>query len=123
MLTQTGEWPAFDPRTTALLEEAPHSKDIAPDAPPAKASVRIVSYRNTRVEIDVVTDRPGLVVLNDVWRPWWRASVNGEPAEVMRANVIFRAVEAPAGRSKVVFEFEPIGGAVAQLGERLFGEN
>lgn len=118
-LIAEGAWPLFNPRTTVLLEAAPKGPARAVDAPNASASVRIVSYANTRVEIEVESDRPGLVLLNDVWHPWWTARLNGAPAPVLRANAIFRAVEAPAGHNRVVFEFRPFSGAMAELRARL----
>lgn len=79
----------------------------------------ISRYENTRVEIDVSTPRPGFLVLNDVWHPWWRAKVDGVPARVRRANVLFRAVAVPAGRHRVRFEFAPFAGAFAELSHKL----
>ena len=74
-------------------------------------SARLVRYANTEVIVEVDTPTGGLLVLNDVWHPWWRATVNGRRREIMRANVIFRAVFVPAGKSTVRFTFEPLRGA------------
>ena len=60
----------------------------------------------------------GFVVLNDVWHPWWSAFVDDLPAEVLRANVIFRAVQVPAGHYRVRFVFRPLRGALDQVGRR-----
>jgi hypothetical protein len=104
-----GRWPAADLRTTVLLEQVP--------APPARArgpgTVRIADYRNTSVTVDVDSPDGGWVVLNDLWHPWWFAEIDGKPAPVLRANVLFRAV---AGRHTVQFRFRPIAGALAALG-------
>ena len=120
----TGRWPDFDPRATVLLEadaDADASVGGVPDAPsvpePAHAPpvVSIASYRNTAVDIDVTTSRAGYVVLNDVWQSWWRVTVDNRPVEMLRANVMFRAVRVPSGRHRVRFEFAPLIGAVADL--------
>ncbi len=55
------------------------------------------------------------MVLNDVWHPWWRASIDGKSAEILKANVLFRAVVVPPGRHVVRFTFHPFSGAVAEL--------
>jgi hypothetical protein len=94
-----------------LLADAP--------APPATArragTVRILSYRNTEVVLEAESPDGGWVVLNDLWHPWWFADVDGRPAVLLRANVLFRAVAVPAGRHRVRFRFRPIAGAWAQL--------
>lgn len=116
--------PDFNPRAKVLLEKAP--EDIAfatPDAHrDAHAQVRIISYANTEVVIEVVSERAGFVLLNDVWHPWWTATVNDEESEILKANVLFRAVQVEAGRSIVKFTFRPFDGMIAELQKRLLGE-
>jgi hypothetical protein len=107
-------WPDADLRSTVLLAEAP----APPPATRRPGKVRIVSYQNTEVVLEVDSPDGGWVVLNDLWHPWWSAEVAGRPAELLRANVLFRAVAAPPGRHRVRFVFRPIAGAWAQLLER-----
>ena len=105
-----GVWPAADLRSTVLLERPP-----AGAAPRRPGQVRIVSYRNTEVILEADSPDGGFLVLNDLWHPWWLADVDGKPAEILRANVLFRAVAVPPGRHRVRFVFRPIAGAWAQL--------
>jgi hypothetical protein len=58
----------------------------------------------------------GWVVLNDVWHPWWFAELDGAPAPILRANVMFRAVAIPEGRHRVRFLFEPLRGLLREFG-------
>ncbi len=83
------------------------------------STATIANYHNAHVEIEVNTSKPGFVVLNDVWHPWWFATVDGLPAKIYRANAIFRAVKVGPGHHTVNFEFRPIEGAIAQLREML----
>ena len=110
-MTRDGNWPDVDPRRTVLLEQAP---DDAPAAP-AGGSARILRYQNTDISIEVDAPGGGFLVLNDVWHRWWRATVDGKPADILKANVLFRAVVVPAGKHTVRFSFHPFSGALTEL--------
>lgn len=113
-LIQSGAWPDVDVANTVLLETG----DLSPQASRRPGAVRIVSYRNTRVTIEVNSPDGGWVVLNDVWQPWWVATIDGAEAPLLRANSIFRAVAAPPGRHTIDMTFEPVRGALRQLAGR-----
>jgi len=98
--------------------------DKPPPAPPparVEGTVRIARYTNTEVIIDVESSSGGMLLLNDVWHPWWRASIDGNATEILRANAIFRAVQVPPGKSTVRFTFEPLCGAWQELREKVTG--
>ena len=104
----TGVWPDIDFRSTVLLDTAA----VRPHRSPGRA--RLVSYRNTEVVIEADSADGGWAVLNDVWHPWWRATVDGVPQPLRQANVLFRAVEVPPGQHRVVMTFHPFRGAIDQ---------
>lgn len=113
----SGRWPeGFDPRRTVLLEGQPGLAGGRADGRPG--TVAIARYANTVVDVDVTSPDGGFVVLNDVWHPWWRVSVDGRPARLLRANVLFRAVAVPPGAHRVSFSFHPFAGALAEVAER-----
>jgi hypothetical protein len=109
-ILKDGVWPDADLRSTVLLEGAP-----TVSAPRPPGTVRIVRYRNTEVLVEADSPSGGWVVLNDLWHPWWFAEVDGQPAELLRANVLFRAVAVPPGKHVVRFSFRPVAGAWRQL--------
>ncbi len=55
-----------------------------------------------------VEDSPGgfLLVLDPYW-PDWVATVDGAPAEIERADYLFRAIALPSGTHDVVMSYEP----------------
>lgn len=109
-MLQDGIWPDVDLRSTVLLEHAP-----AADTARLPGRARITSYRNTEVFVEADSPGGGWVVLNDLWHPWWFAEVDGKAAEILRANVLFRAVAIPPGSHVVRFTFRPLAGAWAEL--------
>jgi hypothetical protein len=107
-----------DPRQVALVESPPPSGftgvDIAADG-----TVEFVTNDPERVVLRVHATKPGFLHLTDQYFPGWRATVNGTPAPILRANFLFRAVEVPAGDSLVEFRYVPmslyLGAAVSLL--------
>jgi hypothetical protein len=117
-LLKTGRWPEFDPSRTVLLDGAARGTVYLSGMgaiPKEPDRVRIASYRNTEVILEAAGGRGGWVVLNDLWHPWWTAEVDGKPTPILRANVIFRAVEVPPGKHTIRFVFRPISGAWRQI--------
>jgi hypothetical protein len=72
-----------------------------------RSSADIVSWSPDRLEIEVDSDQPGIVMAHDIYYPGWVAEIDGRPARVLRANVLFRGVEVSEGHHVVVFRFEP----------------
>jgi len=104
-------WPDVDPRRTVLLKKAPVG---FPGGAVAGGSARLLRYANTEVVVEVEAPAGGILLLNDVWQPWWRADIDGADAEILKADVIFRAVVCPRGRHMVRFTFHPFAGAFAE---------
>jgi hypothetical protein len=118
-----------------LLEQVPDGFDLTPPVNQVhqgpngisergrdrSAAVRLVSYANTEVVIEVDAPRAGFLVLNDIWHPWWGATVNSAEVEVLKANVLFRAVQVAEGHSIVRFSFRPLDGMIADLKEKVLG--
>lgn len=70
--------------------------------------VRIVdASQPDRLGLEVALESPGLVVIADTYYPGWKASVDGEPASIFPANLLFRAVYVPAGEHRVALSYEP----------------
>jgi len=121
-ILKDGRWPQFDPRTTVLLEPVVAAMTAAGSAAPVVATaasgapaITMRRYENALVEIVAETAVPAFVVLNDVWHPWWSATLDGVPTPIHRANVMFRAVAVPPGRHVVHMRFTPVSGLLAQL--------
>ncbi|HSF31890.1 MAG TPA: hypothetical protein VLK82_15610, partial [Candidatus Tectomicrobia bacterium] len=78
-----------------------------PAAQPAEA--RAIHYWSNELAVDVVCPDDGWLLVTDRWSPGWKATVNGQPAEVFGGNFVYRAVRVRAGSNDVRFSYEPIG--------------
>ncbi|CAG1066292.1 hypothetical protein BAC1_01900 [uncultured bacterium] len=93
----------FDPATSVLLEKDPGAKMEIP----GNYSVEVVSYANNSSELKVTTDHEGIFVASESWYPGWKAFVDGVETELLKANLVLRAVKLNAGEHTVRFEYSP----------------
>jgi hypothetical protein len=96
----------LDPRRVAVVASPPPSGFVGGDV---TAAGRVIFARDDPEQVVLEVDAParGFVVLADQDFPGWQATVNGEPAAIVRADYVFRLVEVPAGRSTVDFRYRP----------------
>ena len=114
-LLEGHDWPQFDRAQEALVDVMSLQKlsadygahDGVPDPPEANSDVNIAAYHNNRVVLEVNTDRPGVVTLNDLYYPGWEIKVDGVRKPMLRINLLFRGVEVSTGHHVVEFDFRP----------------
>jgi hypothetical protein len=102
----TLESPDFDPTRQVVLAEAP---PVRMDGSAPVGSVRWIRREVSSMELRVEVDRPALLVLAENWTPSWEARVDGEPAPVLRANYVQRAVPLAAGQHVVELRYSAAG--------------
>ena len=73
----------------------------------ASSTTTVIVDEPERIIVETDAARPGLLVLTDTFYPGWRATVDGAPATLLRANYLFRAVHVPAGAHRVEFTYDP----------------
>ena len=119
---------SFRPNEEAILAEAPPgweawgtlTSSVEPVSPQATLNfdqVTMISYEPERVIIEADLASEGYLILTDTWYPGWRAYVDGTESSIIRANLLFRAIELLAGQHRVEFSYEPgslrIGAAIS----------
>ena len=100
--------PGFDARQVVILETQPDSPG-GPEYPGSIEGFALSFLRDTpnAVTIRAASERDGYLVLADTWYTGWRATLDGQPTVLWRANFSFRAVAIPAGEHVVEFRYEP----------------
>lgn len=96
--------PAFDPRRVVVLLRGSGLAAAEP-APPRPAVV--LERRPDRVVVEATVERPGVLVMPDAYDAGWRATVDGQPADLLRANGLFRGVALGPGRHRVELRYRP----------------
>lgn len=62
---------------------------------------------STTVKYDVESKNGGLVVFSEIYYPGWKATIDGQPAEIGRADYVLRAMNVPAGKHKIEMVYDP----------------
>jgi hypothetical protein len=105
--------PGFDPTAEVLLE----TPTLNLQSPVLNSQSLALQDTPNRVTIRASLDAPGYLVLADTWYPGWRATVDGEPTDSLRANHAFRAVWLEAGEHTVEMVYRPtsvlVGGVIS----------
>ena len=60
-----------------------------------------------RMGFEANLSEDGYVLLNEIDYPGWAATIDGQAAEILRANGLFRAVWVKAGVRRIEFRFWP----------------
>ncbi len=108
----------IDVARTAVLEiDAQAAAGLVgdPEATPGRAVIEHYSAGTVRVRTDAPTRQ--VLVLCDVHYPGWQVRIDNRPAEMLKADGVFRGVSVPEGRHTVEFRFRPpllrVGAAAA----------
>lgn len=71
-------------------------------------TISLTSYAPDRLVYHAVCTSDATAVFSEVWFPWgWKASIDGEPAQIARVNYVLRAMHIPAGSHEIVMTFRP----------------
>jgi hypothetical protein len=109
--TEAEDWEPLDDsgRRESLAVTGSDARQIAELTSGTNAvAARVTLSTPRRVELELLAPArdADYLLARDTWEPRWTATVDGKPAQVLRANFCFRAVVLPAGATQVVFEYD-----------------
>lgn len=76
-------------------------------APDSSALIEQTALSSTTVSYQTHAAAEQLAVFSQVYYPGWDVRIDGEPAEVVRANYVLRAMVVPAGDHTISMTFDP----------------
>ena len=97
--------PDFAPETEVILADEIPAPSLV--ALPAEGTVEYTSYEPKRFTQRTSSAAASVLLVNDRYDADWKVAIDGQPAKVMRANFLMRAVQVPPGQHNLVWTFAP----------------
>ncbi len=101
----------FNPSKYILVDKNPATFDCSRQGAlidKGKGIVKINSYKSNEINIAVETAHRQFLFLSDTYYPGWKAYIDNEEIEIIRANFKFRAIPIEPGKHQVRFEYDPL---------------
>ena len=99
----------LDLTTTAVLDKtfASYVQDLTPGHD-STAVVSLTKYTPRYLDYESRSEKDGTIVFSEIYYPHgWKASIDGVPTDHYRVNYLLRALNVPAGKHSIHFEFDP----------------
>ncbi len=90
---------------TAILAEPP---PFPPDMMADYGKATVITLGPERSVYDVNTPADGLLIVSENFYPGWRATIDGEPVGILRANLTMRAIPVRAGQHRIEMWYDPL---------------
>ena len=72
------------------------------------SSIRLTSYTPNRLTYETNNAQDGIAVFSEIYYPdGWHVTIDGQPAELARADYILRTMYVPAGQHTIEMRFDP----------------
>jgi hypothetical protein len=98
---------SVDTRTTAVLDESRFQVTTSGESD-SLARITLLEFKPNYLKYESASTSGGLAVFSEIYYPTgWTATVDGNPATIVRVNYVLRALELPAGSHTVEFRFNP----------------
>ena len=67
-----------------------------------------MAYEPNDLKYEVSSEKGGVVVFSEIYYPdGWHVTIDGQPAELARADYILRTMYVPAGQHTIEMRFDP----------------
>ena len=79
--------------------------------------ISLITYKPNELIYESNSKSEGLAVFSEIYynvRDEWKVTIDGKPADLLRADYVLRALRVPAGKHSITFKFEPVSVATGK---------
>jgi uncharacterized membrane protein YfhO len=107
--TAVADQNVYDGLFKNILNKPVSSKD-------SNSYIRLTSYSPDVLMYESNSNKDELAVFSEIYYPKdWTATIDNKPVEIARVNYVLRAVNIPAGKHEIRFEFKPVAIAKGEI--------
>ena len=108
----------FDLHQVVVLEsQREKGEPFSHPEKPLSGSCEVLQYSFETITLKASVNQPAYLVLSEIYYPGWHATVDGEKAEVLQGNYLFRVIPLAQGEHEVCLRFVSwpfrIGGVIS----------
>ncbi len=100
--------PDFDPRQEVVIIGDKGLASVEGTINNRFLAVQVNEVGPKQLQLKVNAPHAGFVVLTDTFYPGWQATVDNQHAQILAANLAFRAVRVEAGQHRLKFSYQPL---------------
>ena len=93
----------IDINTTAIINTTILNKTLKGGV----GDIELISYQPNELVYNVNTQKEGLALFSEIYYPGWKAFINDQPIDILRANYVLRAINMPQGEYQLKMIFMP----------------
>lgn len=103
---------SLQPKTEAVIDQrfAESLKGLTIQSDSAN-SIKLISYKPNELVYESSAGSEQLAVFSEIYynvRDDWKVTIDDQPANLLRANYVLRALRVPAGKHTITFRFDPV---------------
>ena len=72
-----------------------------------EGSIELTKYDVNELHYSSNSSSPQIAIFSETWYDGWEATINGQPADIFRANYLLRGLKLPAGNNQIMFQYRP----------------
>jgi len=94
-------------RSTAFVANDALPPGLSTEKDYEAAEIRLNHYESDEIRLDVKSEGPSVLIVNNSFSPFWKVEIDGKPGKVFPAYHAFWGVHLPQGAKSVVFRYDP----------------
>ncbi|HMJ46706.1 MAG TPA: YfhO family protein, partial [Ferruginibacter sp.] len=97
----------FNPKDTVIADQQYKAMIGSFSPADSTSSITMKTFDNDAITYESSAASDHIAVFSEIYYKDWKATIDGKPADIFKANYVLRALKVPSGKHVIEFKFEP----------------